>query len=144
MPSTLEIKDKSEAGKLIKIAPFTKEIRKTEPHRHNNYFEIIYLSEGSGNHCIDHNQYPVNPPVLFFIRREQVHHWELLTAPEGYVLILKKAFVDRSLDGELKSLLAKVSGLTSIQVNEAETINLVFQLLARENSADGENNFFER
>lgn len=141
MPSKLNIKDKSETGKLIKIAVFRKDIRKTEPHKHNNYFEIIYLSKGSGTHTIDYNSYKVQPPVIFFVRKEQVHHWELLTTPEGFVLILKKAFIDKSLDNELKSLLTKVSSLSSLQVKDTDTINIIFQLLTKEGNNISENNF---
>ncbi|MCX6313608.1 MAG: helix-turn-helix transcriptional regulator [Sphingobacteriales bacterium] len=141
MASKLNIKDKSETGKLIKIAPFRKEIRKTEPHKHNNYFEIIYLSKGSGKHTIDYNKYLVQPPVIFFVRKEQVHNWELLTKPEGYVLILKKAFIDKSLDSELKTLLTKVSSLSSLQIKDNETINQLFKILTKENDIVTENSF---
>lgn len=141
MPSKLTIKDKSETGKLIKIAPFRKEIRKTEPHKHNSYFEIIYLSKGSGTHAIDYKTYKVKPPVIFFVRKEQVHHWDLLTLPQGHVLILKKGFIDKSLDGELKRLLTKVSNLSSLQVKDTSTINQLFQLLTEENDATNENSF---
>ena len=141
MPSKLQIKDKSEAGKLIKIAPFRKDIRITEPHKHDNYFEIIYLSKGSGTHSIDYNKRKVQPPVIFFVRKEQIHHWHLLTVPEGYVLILKKGFIDKSLDGELKALLAKVSNISSLQLKDTTTINQLFQLLTKENDTANENSF---
>lgn len=141
MPSKLNIKDKSETGKLIKITPFRKDIRKTEPHKHNNYFEIIYLSKGSGTHSIDYNKYHVQPPVIFFVRKEQVHHWDLLTVPEGYVIILKKAFIEKSLDSELKTLLTKVSSLSSLQVKDNETINQIFAILTKENDTVNENSF---
>lgn len=141
MTNNLQIKDKSETGKLIKITPFRKEIRKTEPHKHNSYFEIIYLSKGSGIHSIDYNKYKVLPPVIFFVRKEQVHHWELLTRPEGFVLILKKGFIDKSLDSELKTLLTKVSSLSSLQVKDTGIINQLFGLLAKENETANENSF---
>lgn len=141
MPAKLNIKDKSETGKLIKIAPFRKEIRKTEPHKHNSYFEIIYLSKGSSTHTIDHNKYKVQPPVIFFVRKEQVHHWDLLTVPKGYVLILKKGFIDKSFDGELKVLLTRVSSLSSLQVKDTDTIDQLFQLLTKENNTTSENSF---
>jgi AraC-like DNA-binding protein len=139
--SRLPIKDKSETGKPIRIAPFREKIGKTEPHKHNNYFEIIYLSEGSGTHSIDYNKYRIQPPVIFFMRKEQVHHWELLTMPKGHVLILKKTFIDKSLDNELKILLTKVSGLSSLQVKDTGTIELLFQLLTTENNMASENSF---
>lgn len=141
MPSKLNIKDKSETGKLIKIAPFRKEIKKTEPHKHNSYFEIIYLSKGSGTHSIDYNRYKVQPPIIFFVRKEQVHHWDLKSVPDGYVLILKKGFIEKSLDSELKALLAKVSSLSSLQVKDTGTINQLFQLLTKENDTASENSF---
>ena len=141
MHSSLQIKDKSETDKLIKVAPFRKDIRKTEPHKHNNYFEIIYLSKGSGTHSIDYNKYKVQPPIIFFVRKEQVHHWDLKSVPEGYVLILKKGFIEKSLDSELKALLTKVSSLTSLQVKDTGTINQLFQLLTKENDPASEHSF---
>jgi hypothetical protein len=53
MPDQISVKDKSEGAKHIKIAPFRTEVRKTAPHKHNNYFEIVYLSAGKGHHLID-------------------------------------------------------------------------------------------
>lgn len=141
MPSRLNVKDKSETGRLLKIAPFRQDARKTDPHRHNSYFEIIYLSKGSGTHTIDYDSYHVQPPVIFFVRKEQVHHWQLLTTPEGFVIILKKAFIDKSLDNELKSLLTKVSSLSSLQVKETDTIDTIFQLLTKEGAFINESNF---
>lgn len=141
MAIQLKVNDKIEKDRLIRIAPFRSDIRKTEPHKHNRYFEIIYLSKGSGTHFIDYNNYKVRPPVIFFVRKEQVHHWDLKSVPEGFVLILKKGFIDKSLDGELKALLSKVSSLSSLQVKESNTIHQLFHLLTKENDTINENNF---
>jgi len=141
MKSQIDIKDKSEKGKLIKAAPFKKDIRKTVPHKHHNYFEIIYLSEGSGYHYIDNYQYKVEPPVMFFVRKEQVHYWELTKEPEGYVVIVKKAFIEKTLDNELKSLFAKVSGLSSLSVSDNQTIEQLLELLCKENNTQSEQTF---
>ena len=69
MNSELKIKDKTGSISNIKIDPFRKNIRKTLPHKHNNYFEIIYLSKGSGFHTIDTQQFSITPPIVFLIRR---------------------------------------------------------------------------
>jgi len=137
----LYIKNKIESGKTIKVTEFRKDIRKTEPHKHNSYFEIIYLSKGSGYHSIDSRKYAVKPPVIFFVRKEQIHYWELDTEPEGYVLIIKKTFIDKSLDNELKLLLARVSGLSSLSINDNTTINQLFELLTKENKPENDSNF---
>ncbi|PZF71629.1 helix-turn-helix domain-containing protein [Taibaiella soli] len=128
----LQIKDKSDQGKFLKVSRFRKDIRKTEPHKHNSYVELVYLSGGEGTHTIDHCCYQVQPPVIFLIRREQVHHWELTTEPDGFVMILKKAFLDQSLDGELKSLLTQLSSFPCLLVKDFHSIEQFFELLATE------------
>jgi len=141
MPSKLQIKDKSETDRLIKITPFKKETRKTEPHKHNNYFEIIYLSKGSGYHYIDSRKYSIEPPIMFFIRKEQVHYWELDREPEGFVVIIKKLFIQKSLDNELKSLFEKLSNQNSLRFETNRTIQTLFELLTEENKTESENTF---
>lgn len=132
MTYKINIKDKSETDKFIKIAPFRQEIRKTEPHKHNNYFEIIYLSKGKGTHSIDHNSFLIKPSIIFFVRKEQVHHWNIATVPKGFVIIIKKEFVEKSYDNELKTLLSKLSAQTLLQLKEHKTIEQIFDLLTKE------------
>ena len=74
----------------------SKKTLEKQPHKHNNYFEIIYLSKGSGYHYIDLGKYAVAPPVMYFIRQEQVHYWQLETEPEGYVVIIKKHLLKKA------------------------------------------------
>ena len=134
MTSKISIKDKSETGELIKVKPFRQDIRKTEPHKHNNYFEIIYLSKGKGTHSIDNNSFQIQPPIIFFVRKEQVHHWDIKTIPKGYVIIIKKEFIEKSYDNELKNLLSKLSGQTTLQLTVPKTIEQIFYLLTQENN----------
>ena len=141
MSKLLHIKNKIESGKTIKTTAFRKDIRKTEPHKHNSYFEIIYLSKGSGYHSIDSRKYTVKPPIIFFVRKEQIHYWELDTEPEGYVLIIKKSFIDKSLDNELKLLLTRVSSFSFLSINDNTTINQLFELLTKENKTENDSNF---
>lgn len=144
MQHNLQVNDKIETDKIIKVAPFRKDIRKTRPHKHNNYFEIIYLSEGSGSHYIDSTKFSIDPPVLFFLRNEQVHYWELDAEPEGYVLIIKKGFIDHSLDNELKSLLTQLSRYSSLSVQNTGMITQLFELLTREQKSETKNAFHIR
>ena len=141
MANKLQVKNKIEINKTIKTAPFKKEIRRTSPHIHNNYFEIIYLSGGSGYHFIDSRRFDVNPPVIYFVRKDQVHYWELDREPEGYVVIIKKNFMAKSLDNELKILLTKISHFSSLSVEDNSTINSLFEMLVKENNEENENGF---
>jgi AraC family transcriptional activator of pobA len=141
MSEKLQIKNKIEEEKSIKIAPFKKGIRNTTPHKHNNYFEIIYLSDSSGYHYIDSRKYEVKPPVIFFIRKEQVHYWELEKESSGYVIIIKKSFIDKSLDSELKSLVTKISSQSSLYVKDNTVIDNLFSLLTTESDIQSEHSF---
>lgn len=132
MKHPIAINDKISSGRIIKIAPFKKEVRVTKPHKHNSYFEIIFLSKGDGFHSIDSKKYKITPPTIFFVRKEQVHYWELDTEPEGYVLIIKQKFVELSLDKEIKTLLYQLSKTEMLRLKETDTITSLFQLLANE------------
>lgn len=136
MKHPIAINDKISSGRIIKIAPFKKEVRVTKPHKHHSYFEIIFLSKGEGFHSIDSKKYKIIPPVIFFVRKEQVHYWELDTEPEGYVLIIKKKFVELSLDKEIKTLLYRLSKTKILHIKEIEVITALFQLLAKESLSE--------
>lgn len=143
MNSDISIKDQSKDSRFLKAAAFRKDTRKTEPHKHNSYFELVYLSAGRGYHTIDNRRYEVRPPVLFFIRQEQVHHWDLDMdmEPDGFVVILKKVFFERSLDGELKELLEKISQLSCAYLDDAAVVDQLLGLIVQETTQDGGGSF---
>ena len=132
MKTEIKILDKTQPNELLKIAPFRQHVRKTNPHKHNSYFEIIFLTKGTGSHTIDLLQFDIQPPVVFLVRKEQVHHWDITSTPEGYVLILKKNLIDNLLDKGIKQLLSKVSEFSCLFPKDAPGLNMVFQLLHRE------------
>ena len=140
---SIPVKDKSLEAPFFRIAPFRKEVRRNNAHKHNDYFEIIYLSKGAGYHSIDHRKYEVKSPVIFFIRKEQVHSLQLeeYLTPEGYVLILKKDFFDRSVDAEFKKLVARISTVSCLYLPEVATIDRLFELLLTENIAGSDSSF---
>lgn len=134
MPSNIEIKDKAKDSIGIKIQGFRKNIRKTNPHKHNSYFELVYLSGGTGSHTIDSESYIIEPPILFTIRQDQLHFWDITTEPEGFVLILKKEFAERYFDPELKYLFSRLHQYTKLNLplQNAPSITKIFQLLETE------------
>lgn len=137
----LAIKNKIEREREIKITPFKNEVRKTTPHKHNHYFEIVYLARGSGYHYIDLNKYAIKPPVMFFVREEQVHYWEITSKPEGYVVIICRPFIEKSLDSGLKYLLARISSEYCLHLADIDTIDTLLKLLMIEDNAKGRNSF---
>lgn len=125
-------KNKIEPNKAIQISAFRKDIRKTSPHKHHSYLEIIFLSSGKGHHYIDTHKYEIKEPVIFIVRKEQVHYWELDAEPTGYVLIIKKAYLDAVSDGEIKTLLNSLSNHSALQLKDNQNIENIFDLLLKE------------
>lgn len=139
MKAELEIKDKTRQTEGLKIAPFRQHIRKTTPHKHNSYFEIIYLTKGKGSHTIDTKEYEIKPPVIFTIRKEQVHFWDIKTEPEGFVLIIKKSFIDNCLDKDIKRLISELSAQTCLFPKD-NTTNDIFDILLNEHQKNKTSN----
>ncbi|WP_109700745.1 helix-turn-helix domain-containing protein [Chitinophaga deserti] len=135
MESSIPVKNKIAASNHIKAEPFRKTSWKTDPHKHKQYFEIIFLTKGSGFHWIDGVQYEIRPNVLFFIAYDQVHSWDIQSDPEGFVLILKNSFTERSLDKELPLLIQQVSRFPCVYTDEALALHRIFELLTIENNA---------
>jgi len=61
------------------------------PHRHD-FYEILYLSKGSGFHVIDGNKYDIQPPCIFFMSPGQAHKIEFSNDIEGFIFIFTAEF----------------------------------------------------
>lgn len=140
MKAEIEIKNKINEEKSIKVAAFHKHVRRTTPHKHNSYFEIVYLSKGSGYHYVDDVRFNIEPPMIFFVRKEQVHHWELDSEPDGFVLIIKNNFIRSSLDKEIDALISQLSSQLALKVKNRASIDALFDLLCKETRIDFQKN----
>jgi AraC family transcriptional activator of pobA len=56
-----------------------------EGHR-QQYYEIVWLKSGSGNHVIDTVNYPYSGSVLFLLSPGQLHHIHPVEKGEGYII----------------------------------------------------------
>lgn len=61
------------------------------PHRHD-FYEILYLNNGSGIHIIDSNEYLIKPPCIFFLSPGQAHKLDLSHDIEGYIFLFAPEF----------------------------------------------------
>ena len=62
------------------------------PHRHD-YYEMIFLEEGEGQHIIDYESYPIKTPAFYFLSKGQIHFWELKKGLAGKVLLFPREFL---------------------------------------------------
>lgn len=71
---------------LVEDFPFTH-----HPHRHD-FYDLLFITEGSGTHTIDFITYEVKPCSLFFLSPGQVHSWELSRDTKGFTLFFEPEF----------------------------------------------------
>ncbi|RUT67959.1 helix-turn-helix domain-containing protein [Flavobacterium cupreum] len=62
-----------------------------ELHRHN-FFLVLFLEKGKGEHSIDFTNYPVDDYSVFFMRPGQVHQLTLQQGSEGYLIQFNREF----------------------------------------------------
>ncbi|GAA4844009.1 AraC family transcriptional regulator [Algivirga pacifica] len=61
------------------------------PHRHD-FFEVLFLTQGTGNHIIDDKVYAITPPCIFFLSPGQAHKLELSKDIKGYIFLFTSEF----------------------------------------------------
>lgn len=83
-----------------------------EGHR-QQYYEIVWLKSGSGNHIIDTVNYPYSGSVLFMLSPGQLHHIQPLEQAEGFIIKFTDAlFADNK---DLDEYLIKTGLFDNIQ-----------------------------
>ncbi|WP_372950460.1 helix-turn-helix domain-containing protein [Mariniphaga sp.] len=110
----IHTKNKLEEGLLFKISPFKEVIKKTRPHKHDEYFELIFLKEGEGFHTIEEEKFVVSTPEVYFLKPGQLHFWQFTSIPKGFVIIFKDLEFDTVKENELAELYRLLSLNTRI------------------------------
>lgn len=64
----------------------------TYPHRHDDFYEILFLTQGEGIHTIDFQNYPVKPNTIFFLSPGQIHELYLSEDVKGYIFLFTSSF----------------------------------------------------
>lgn len=62
------------------------------PHRHD-YYEIIFVEEGAGQHIVDYESYEIQTPVFYFLSKGQIHFWKLNRELKGNVILFPREFL---------------------------------------------------
>ncbi|MDC6405715.1 MULTISPECIES: AraC family transcriptional regulator [Maribacter] len=128
----ISIYTKIDGSSTIKIAPFDVSKRYTKPHKHNKYLELVYFSKGSGFHYVDTVGYAITPSIVFLIKKDEVHHWEIDVEPKGFVIIFKEAFLNGTLDKRINQQLEQLSNEQSLKIPHDPHIDSLFEVLCKE------------
>jgi AraC family transcriptional regulator, transcriptional activator of pobA len=62
------------------------------PHRHHDFYEVLFLTNGSGIHTIDFQDYEIKANSIFFLSPGQIHDLQLSSDVEGYIFLFSSAF----------------------------------------------------
>lgn len=86
-------RSKSASGRFFQVEIFdaNRHFRVSYPHRHD-FYEILFLTHGSGIHIIDSNSYEIKPPCVFFLSPGQAHRLELSHDIEGFIFLFTAEF----------------------------------------------------
>jgi AraC-like DNA-binding protein len=63
----------------------------SNPHRHD-FYNILFISNGTGTHTIDFVTYEVKPYSIFFLTPGQVHSWALSKDIKGFTIFFTPSF----------------------------------------------------
>lgn len=61
------------------------------PHKHD-FFMTVMFTAGKGKHTIDFTTYSIEPNTVFFLRPEQIHHWEFEEEASGWIVFHSEDF----------------------------------------------------
>lgn len=129
--SNISVKNKLESEQLFKISRFKEVIKRTKPHKHDAYFELIYLSEGAGFHWVDVEKFQVTPPVVFFLSG-QLHYWEMTAIPKGYVMLFRDEFFNLIKNKDLLNLIESLQETVAVPLTQDDNLEFIFSEMAKE------------
>lgn len=110
------IRNKLNEGLTFKISRFKEIIKKTNPHKHDEYYELIFLSEGSGFHCIESEKHIVSSPEVYILKPGQLHFWQFTSIPKGFVMLFKASEFDIVSESDLWEMLRKFSDIVRLDL----------------------------
>lgn len=61
------------------------------PHRHD-FFEILFITHGAGDHTIDDHNYTIVPNSIFFLTPGQIHNLQLSDDINGFIFLFTAEF----------------------------------------------------
>ena len=113
----IQTKNKLGEGLTFKVSRFKEVIKKTLPHKHDEYFELIFLREGEGFHSIEDEKFVVSTPEFYFLKPGQLHFWQFTAIPKGFVVLFKQEEFDSIAERDLLEMNRKLLANTRIGLN---------------------------
>lgn len=114
--NTFNTKNKLDAGLSFKVSLFKEVIKKTKPHKHDQYFELIFLSQGEGFHSIESEKMLITTPEFYFLKPGQLHYWQFTAIPKGFVILFNIDEFNPVDEHLLVDLMRKLNDTTRLKI----------------------------
>ncbi|MEA5460153.1 AraC family transcriptional regulator [Arcicella sp. LKC2W] len=85
---------KTENTIQFQIEPFDihRNFKVTYPHRHDDFYEILFITQGEGVYTIDMQDYVIKPYTIFFVSPGQIHELVLSEDVQGFIFLFTSSF----------------------------------------------------
>ena len=130
----IHTKNKLDESLLFKISRFKEKIKKTWPHKHDDYYELIFLSEGEGFHWIETEKYMISAPEFYFLKPGQLHYWQFTSIPKGYVILFRADFFDNLKETDIINLYRRLTDKFRVPVPDNYNPEAILNELLKEYS----------
>ncbi len=112
----IDKKSKLDNEATFKISRFKEVIKRTKPHKHSGYYELIFIVEGEGFHTVDTTSYKVSAPEFYMLSAGQLHCWQFTAIPRGFVILIKEEEFDNLIEPTTIKLLKELKSITRIPI----------------------------
>ncbi len=75
----------------VEVFDANRHFKVSYPHKHD-FYEVLFLTHGSGYHIIDSNKYEIQPPCVFFLSPGQAHKVDLSKDIGGFIFLFTADF----------------------------------------------------
>lgn len=134
MENHIPIKNKLGSDQFFKISRFKEKIKKTKPHKHDGYCELIYIQDGEGFHWLDTDYHRISAPEIYFLKPGSLHCWQFTAIPKGFVLLFKEDYFDPIKEQNILNLLQKMDLQMRIALPDEYNPLPIFEEIFREYS----------
>jgi AraC-like DNA-binding protein/mannose-6-phosphate isomerase-like protein (cupin superfamily) len=76
----------------IEIFNRERDFKVTYPHRHDDFYEILFVTEGNGSYTIDYQKHTIKPDSIFFLSPGQIHELSLSDDVQGFIFLFTSSF----------------------------------------------------
>jgi AraC-like DNA-binding protein len=128
----ISTKNKLQDRSFLSISRFKEVIKKTRPHKHEEYYEFLFLTEGEGFHTIESETYIISAPDIYILQPGQMHYWQFSSIPKGFVVLCKEEEFDSLTEIKIGNALKSLINHVRIKVQKEEFPQVILEEIYKE------------